>query len=114
MWNPIKELKRVRSYLKIKKAADKLLNGIEEEQKLLKLSKSIFKSKTFWVNLLALLNELIKILPLNESLQGVMIPTDVMAVGLPLANVALRKFTKIPVTLMPVSYTENEKFKEYK
>ena len=95
MKNP---LKRVRSYYKIKKAADKLLDGIEQEQKL--FSKSIFKSRTFWVNLLALLNELLKILPLNENITGIAIPSDIVAAALPPINIVLRKLTRVPVRVI--------------
>ena len=91
--------KRVRSYWRIKKAADRLLDHIEKEQKL--LSKSIFTSRTFWLNILALLNELIKILPLNPSLQGYTVPTEVVASALPVANIVLRRFTSQPVTIIP-------------
>ena len=71
----------------------------------MKLSKSIFKSKTFWLNLLALLNELIKVLPINESIQNVTIPTSVVALALPPANIILRKFTSKETFVIPPSPT---------
>lgn len=96
-----KKIKRWKSYIKIAKLADKLLNGIEEEQK---LKKNIFTSKTFWLNILALLNELVKLIPMNPSIQdSITLDTATLAVALPLANVVVRKFTRVPVEIIPSS-----------
>lgn len=60
------------------------------------MSKAFWKSKTFWLNVLALLNELIKILP------DVGIPSVPSELALPLVaggNVVLRKFTHKSIVL---------------
>lgn len=88
--------KRLRSYWKIKRAADKLLDYIEEEQK---VSKSIFRSKTFWFNLLALLNELIKILPGMSPNQIPTVSTETLLPLIAAGNIILRRLTSESVKI---------------
>lgn len=54
--------------------------------------KSIFKSKTFWVNLLSMATAVSGVVPLDP---------DTSAVIVGCANIALRTITSDPVTVLP-------------
>lgn len=58
-------------------------------------SKSIFKSKTFWVNVLTLGVQAV------DKLAGTgLVPEPIILIGLPIANCILRAITKGPVHVM--------------
>ncbi len=57
--------------------------------------KNIFKSKTFWLNLLAIVTTIVPVLPVNIQQHAV----PALAVG----NIILRKLTKEPVSVLPQS-----------
>lgn len=89
MWNPFRKLKRD---LKLKRELDKVLDEVEKAKDM----KSIFTSKTFWLNLIIIINELLKLLPDNTVPT---VPNSVVAGVLPAANILLRRYaTKEPVT----------------
>lgn len=91
-----KGIKRWKQYINIARAADKTLDEVERRQR---MGKEFWKSKTFWVNILALINELLKIVPLNPSIENAvpLIPTEVIVASLPIANILLRRVTNEPM-----------------
>lgn len=103
MLNPIKSIKDLRRNLRLNRLTNKVFDSAYESNK---MGKQFWKSKTFWVNLLALLNELLKILPMNPSIQSVLIPDEIVAAGLPVVNIALRKMTKVPLVVSKLTPEE--------
>lgn len=59
------------------------------------VSKSLFQSKTFWVNALTIVAEIAQLV---SGLR--VVPTEYMAVGLGILNVILRSLTNQPVHLV--------------
>jgi hypothetical protein len=72
---------------KIYKRANKLANLLQEAQ----VSKSLFTSKTFWVNIISAGLELSQILP---------IPSGYLTLGTNIANIILRTITTTPVHIV--------------
>ena len=77
--NPIK-------LLKIYKRANLFFSLLEEAS----VSKSLFKSKIFWVNILTAANELLGVVPIPHAIGA-----------LAVVNIALRLITRQPVHMIP-------------
>ena len=73
---------------KILRRAQKLFGLLEEAS----VSKSLFKSKTFWFNILTAAAELSQVLP---------IPAGTLVIVASIINVALRFVTDEPVHVLP-------------
>lgn len=73
---------------RIYKRASKLINLLEDA----KMEKSLWKSKTFWFNILATTTSLLEVIPL---------PQEYVIPAIGIINVLLRTVTDKPVKILP-------------
>ena len=78
--------------LKIGLRSQRLLTLLERASKGDEMSKSLWKSKVFWFNVIVAAQELLQVLPL---------PPGAVAIGATVINIGLRVVTDKPVTVLP-------------
>ena len=88
--------------LLVLRRANKVYDKIQEGN-----VKGLWKSKTFWLNLIALFTQLIEVLPLDPSIKAVTPNAGAgFVTALGAANIAMRYMTTQPVTVVPSKVTE--------